>query len=204
MIRINAYNLLYDLRDFVRQNRIKLIVLLAVNVLAIIIGVRSGFAVGDAETYLFDHRPTGFLFIAGKKGVFGFFFTNLLVYLVFLLLITFSAAHFLLAYCGFILLFLRSYMFALHLSLYIIYLKLTVLPYLLFCMIPFYLLINGLFCVLVVWAINQGRDAHLYGCSFKTGCVLFLRRMIMPCIMLGILALFEAFIGYFLTLGIIL
>lgn len=204
MGRINAYNLLFDLRDFVRQNRIKLLLLFLMNVLAIVLGVRSGVAVRDVEAYLHNHRPSEFLFIIGQKGVFGYFFITLLVQVILLALFTLSAVHFIAAYFGLILLFLRAYLFALYLSLYIIFLKISVLPYVLLCMIPFFLLTTCLYCVLVILAIDRSSDARRYGCSFKNSYANFVRRALFFCTMLGILLILQVFMGYFLTIGIIL
>ncbi|MDE7395165.1 MAG: hypothetical protein K2M95_03490 [Clostridiales bacterium] len=204
MVRINAYNLLYDIRDFIRQNRIKLLLMLLVNVVAIIIGIKSGFSVSDVGDYLHGHRHTEFLFIIGRKSVFSYFFITLLVHVMLLALFTFSAVHFITAYLGLFLLFLRSYIFALNLSLYIAYLKLTVLPYVILCMIPFYLIVTCLFCALVAIAINRSCDARRYGCNFKSSYIILLQQSLVFGVMLGILLILQVFISYFLTLGIIL
>lgn len=202
--RMYIYNFLFDFRDFCKCNRGKLILLFAVNVLAIVLGIRAAFGVSDAGTYLWSHSCNVFLFLAGKKSVFGFFFMELLTCLVVLVLLAFSSVHFVLSYLSAIVLFFRTYLFALYLGLYILLLKVSVLPFIVFCLIPCYLVCLCIYITVAVVAINRAREAWRYGAGCSNSFPRFLRYMIIPCSMLVILQLLCAILAYFLTLGIIL
>ncbi|MCI8413212.1 MAG: hypothetical protein HFE47_03855 [Clostridia bacterium] len=204
MIRFNVYNLIFDFRDFVRNNRVKLIVIAAVNLLGLILGIRGAFSVYDAGEYLYHHQPNVFMYIAGKKSIFGYFFVNMITYLLVLALLVLCSAHFLTSYLCFAILFFRSYLFALHVCLYFMFLKLSVLPFVLACLLPCYLISMFIFAIVTVAAFNRARDARLYGSGCGNTFALFAQRMILPCIMLIIQTILCTILSYFLTLGIIL
>lgn len=204
LYKINLFNLVYDFRDFIKNNRGKLILIAAINIIAIILGIRGGLSVGNVSAYLFEHRPNTFLFLAGKKGIISYFLINLLTYVAISVILIFSSLHFIIAYLSFIVLFLRSYLFALQLSLYIILLKLSVLPFVLICLVPCFIISSFIFALITVWSINRACEARLYGCEFR-GCIIkCLQFAILPCSMFVILNILVAILSYFLTLGIIL
>lgn len=202
--RINVYNLLYDFRDFIKCNYRKLICIGIINVLAIILGIRGGLSIHDAERYLNAHSTNAFLLFANEKSIFGYFFINLITYLAILTLLAIASVHFLVSYCCFLILFLRSYLFALHLCLYIMLLKLSVLPFILFCMVPCYIISMFIYAVVTVCTLHRARDIRIYGHSKSNGFLCYIQKMLIPCIMLVILTILCAILSYFLTLGIIL
>lgn len=204
MIRVNAYNLLYDFRDFVRANRIKLLFLWLACIAGIILGICGAFSVFDAQVYLTNHADSTFLFVIGKKSIVGYFFVNLIISLLTVLLLAFLSVHFLASYLSFLVLFFRSYVFSLYLCLYIMLLKLSVLPFVLLCLIPYYLLSVAIFTVVAVLALNRACDLHLYGYCNENSLPRFVQKLILPCIMLVILLILFTILSYFLTVGIIL
>lgn len=201
--KINPYNLLYDFRDFLRGNIRKLIVMTIVHLIAIILGIRAGLSVYNVDNYLLSHAPNAFLFLIGKRNIFAYFVIGLLIDLAILALLTLASANFLLAFTCYILLFLRTYLFCLYLCLYIILFKLSVFPFILFCLIPLYIVRSFLFIAVAICAMNCARDRRLYGSNCGNSMMQFARKMLIPCIMLVILSLIGALLSYFLTLGII-
>ena len=175
-----------------------------INLLAVILGIRGGFSVGDADTYLWSHSCNTFLFLAGKRSIFSYYFMELLTSLLVLALLSLCSVHFILSFLCFAILFFRTYLFALYLSLYIMLLKVSVLPFILLCMLPCYLLCMLLFSVVAVLSFNRARDAWRYGSGCNSSFLRFLRAMILPCIMIAILQILCTILAYFLTFGIIL
>lgn len=204
MIRINVYNLLYDARDFIRCHRGKIIGIILINILVIALGIRGAFAVYDAQTYLYNHPSNVFSFLVGKKSIFGYFLTELIACWAIIVLFAIASLHFLTAYGCILILFFRTYLFALYTCLYIIVLKLAVLPFVIVCLIPFYLAESIVFTVLIILAISQAHDARLYGFSCLRSPRRILSGTVMPCVLMTILMILHAILGYFLTLGIIL
>ncbi len=204
MYRINSFNLLLDFRDFLKSNKKTLIVILIVNLLAIILGIRAAFAVHDAGIYLYAHPTNVFKLLTDKTSIFGYFFISLITYLAVLALIALSSIHFLLSYLALAVLFFRSYLFSLHLCLYIMFLKLSVLPFVIVCLIPCYIASMFLFSAVAIFAINRAQDARRYGAGCGNSFPLFMQKMLLPIIILIILTILCAVLSYFLTLGIIL
>lgn len=202
--KIRCNNLLYDFRDFIKENRGKLWIMAALQVLAIVLGVRAGFSVADAGEYLQAHSTTEFLYLQGRKGIFGYFFVKLLCDVVILVLLALTSSHFILSYLGFAILFFRAYIFALYISLYIIFLKLAVLPFVILCMLPCFLLGTLLFCSVTALAFCRAHEAWRYGHGCHQTFLRFVRSLFFPCAMLILLQILCTILTYFLTLGIIL
>lgn len=201
--KINFYNLLYDLRDFIRCNSGKIIFMIIVHLVAVLLGIRGGLTVHNAEHYLHAHPSNLFLFMLAKRNILAYFAIELLTDIAILTLIALSSCYFLISYLSVVLLFLRTYLFVLYVCLYIIVLKLSVLPLLLFCIIPCFIVFTVIYTVVAVMAINRAIDRRMYGVSYCNCMHGFLRSMIIPCIMLVILSICCSVFVYFLTLGII-
>ncbi len=204
MYRINTFNLILDFRDFLKSNRKTLVVIIIVNLLALILGIRAAFAVCDAGVYLYAHPTNVFKLLTDKTSIFGYFFISLITYITVLTLIVLSSVNFLLSYLALAVLFFRSYLFSLHLCLYIMFLKLSVLPFAIVCLIPCYIVSMFLFSAVAILSINRARDARLYGAGCGNSFPLYMQKMIIPATMLVILTVLCAVLSYFLTLGIIL
>lgn len=196
--------MLYDFRDFCRSNRGKLLIFAAVNLLAIALGIRGGFAISDVNAYLCSHSCNTFSFLAGRKSIFGYFFMELLTDIILLIMLALTSLHFVLSYLSFVILFFRTYLFALYMTLYLILLKLSVLPFVLLCLLPCFLIALTIFCVVAALAFDRARDAWRYGAGCTNTFAQFLRGMILPGSMLVILRILCTILAYFLTLGIIL
>ena len=202
--RMNFYNLLFDFRDFCKCNRGKLLVFCICNLLAIVLGVRAAFAVSDAETYLWSHSCNVFLFLAGKRSIFTYFFLELITCWVVLVLLVFASVHFLLSYLCFAILFFRTYLFAFYLGLYIFFLKVSVLPFVILCAVPCYLLCLCIYMTVAVLSLNRARDAWRYGAGCHNTFPRYMQCMLIPCAMLVIVHILCTILSYFLTFGIIL
>lgn len=204
MIKINAYNLLYDFRDFLKENIGKFTIIALINIAAIALGIRSGFAVYDAESYLITHQTNEFLLITAERGIFAYFFINLITYLILFSLLALLSAHFLLSYLCFAILFFQTYYFAMYLSLYIAMLKLSVLPFILCCLLPCFLLCTFILATVAVMTLNRANDLRCYGCGRSNCFPVYMQRLLLPCITLSITLILFAIPSYFLTIGIIL
>ncbi len=203
MYKFNIYNVIYDFQSFIKSNVKKITACSIISIAAIILGIRGAFSVDDAASYLFVHPTDVFLIIINKKSVFGYFFSHLITDILLIALITLASVHFLTSFFCYIIIFFRSYLFALHIALYIILFKLSILPYILICLIPCFLLNVFLLTIITAIAVNRAKEAHYYGTNCENNFIGFAKKMILPCIISAILAIICSVLTYFFTLGII-
>ncbi len=204
MLNPKVYNSICCFREFVAKNTAKFLAIGIVCLLGIIMGVRGGIVITDASGYMLAHPTDVFLLIIRQKSVFGCFFSDLITYAIIVIMLTCCALNYFTSYLCFIIIFFRSYLFSLHMALYIIIFKFTALPLILLCLAPCFIFSTFVFAVMSVMSLNRAKEVRLYGCSRNSTFIIHVKNMALPCIVLGILLIISSVLLYFLALGIIL
>lgn len=204
MYKINTYNLLYDFKDFIKENKGKFFIILIVNLIGVVFGVRSGLSVYNAESYLLSNTTNDFLLLIHERGIFAHFFINLISCIVIFTIIALSSAHFLICYCCLPVLLFRAYSIAMDICLYVFIFKLSVLPFIIVFIIPYFVASSCIYAIVTIMALNRAREIRLYGCGCGNTFPIFVQKLIFPCIMLAILLIILEIPAHFLTIGIIL
>ena len=202
--KVDGYNLIFDFRDFLRSNAIKYIAYSCVCIIAIVLGIRGAFAVSNASAFLYEHSTRTFVFVIGRRSLFGYCTSLLLSCVLVLAAIALCSCNFIASYLTFALLFIRSYLYALYFCLYVIYFKLSILPFAIVCLLSFFIITTFVYITVSVLAFNRAWDIRKYGNCSETCLTSFLKQLIIPGIILIALCILCVILAYFLTLGIIL
>lgn len=202
MQKIYAGNFIYDLREWAAHNRGKLIFCALLFLVGLALGIRNGITVSDVDGYLIVHDSTALLLITGKRNVVGYFFVKLLLGIVILTIFLLLSNFFLTAVLGFAVVFFYSYYFGLYLTLYLLFFKISVLPYVLFCMIPCFFAGLLLYAFCAVMCVCRGMDVRRYGRTGDCSLKFFTRKLILPALILLTVCLLESLLAFFLTIGI--
>lgn len=184
------------------MHKLKLIVLLAIFVVACAFGVRSG-CMADAETVL--KTRLGFSLLVGgeERSTVGFFFLTLLEYALCFAAVIATSFNVWLGVVSVSVFFYTSYMAGYTVSVYFVYFKLAALPYLLICFIPHVLLTVFSVACLIAVAFDCALEFRRCGCIHSEG---FMRRLpkfaFCGCIaVIGVV--YGGLLGGLLTLGLI-
>ena len=201
--KIDGYNLLYDFRDFMRANKVKYLIYAVVCLIAIVLGIRGAFTVSNAGTFLYEHSTRTFSFVIGSKSLFGYGASLFLSCIIVLAVMALCSCNFLMSYFTFVLLFIRSYLYTLYFCLYIIFFKMSILPFAIVCMLCF-IITTFIYITIAIMAYNRAWDIRRFGKCSNTCVPLFLRKLILPSAILAVICIVCVILAYFLTLGIIL
>ena len=202
--KVDGYSLLYDFRDFLRSNAVKYIAYACVFIVAIVLGIRGAFTVSNAGTFLYEHSTRTFVFVIGRRSLFGYFASLLFSCVLILTVIILSSCNFIASYLTFALIFIRSYLYALYFCLYVIYFKLSILPFAIVCLLSYFIITTFIYISVSVMAFNRAWDIRKFGNCVETSAPYFLKRLILPSVILLVLCIVCVILAYFLTLGIIL
>lgn len=193
----------YNAIDFLKANRIKLIVLLLFFLVACVMGIRAGCSV-DAYAVLSGRTNFVLLLDAAKRNVAGYVFSNLFFFSLCWLAIMLLGLNFYVSFLGCLIYFYVVYTMGYAIAVYIVYFKLAALPYIIVCYIPHcFILCFGMECA-VSTALECGcemrRCGYFYIGIFKEK----LMRALPPLVIILIAVLFEGIFGGIFTIGLII
>lgn len=196
-------NCYYAVVEFLKNHKIRLLLLLAVFILACAFGIRGG-CVTDAEVVL-ESRGTFVMFVsAEKRSVIGHIFFNLFILTVCMIVLAASALNFWVSLLGVLVFFYEIYTMGYAVAVYFIYFKLAALPYLIVCYIPYCFMVGCALAVMITIATDCGLEIRRCGYfDFEP----FKRRLPHMGVCGGIIVvgvLFEGLLGGLFTAGLII
>ncbi len=196
-------NCYFAVVEFLKNHKIRLIILLAVFILACAFGIRGG-CIADAETVLKSRGAFAMLVSAEERSVVGHLFSNLFFLTVCFVVLAATALNFWVSLFGVLVFFYEVYTMGYAVSIYFVYFKLAALPYIIVCYIPYCFIIGGALAFMIVIATDCGLEIRRCGFfDFEA----FKNRLPHMAICGGIAivgVLFEGLLGGLFTVGLII
>ena len=206
MLRFDIHGVFCDASAFIRRNKFKFLAAFLVVVIAFIFGAWNAVSITKSEElFLRIQKYNVVLLIAGERKFFSYFFSRVLLSLLLVLTFSLLGVKVFSSYLSYGVLALYVYQYAFFIGTLLCYAKLVVLPLVLLCLIPFFLV--GL-CVLIYYAvfvvcfaceahIERFSDLLYYAYLIKFPLVIAAS----VCLVVGLL---ESMLACLLTIGIVL
>ena len=203
MLRFDLYGVYRDFSEFVRCNKIKLCIVVAVALIGCGLGVRSAFSAASADGVECIKRLNIYVLICGKRGFFGYFAVRCLSVLLLTVAMSMLSYRVYTACVNAGIVFLYCYMNFRSAAAAVILLKITFLPAAVLCVFPFAIVFAAYFCLVCVFSLNMSRDFRCYGSDNYFSCVgSVCKRLIFPFLFAALCALTESLLALILTLGV--
>lgn len=196
-------NCYYAITEFLKNHKLRLLLLLAVFIVAYAFGIRGG-CISDAETVLRSRGAFAMFVSADKRSVVGHIFSNLFFLIVCLAVLAATALNFWVSLLGVLVFFYEIYTMGYTIAVYFVYFKLAALPFIIVCYIPYCFIIGGALSAMIVISIDCGLELRHCG-YFDFGA--FKSRLPQMAICGGAIivgVIFEGLLGGLFTAGLII
>lgn len=205
MIRLDLFNVVYDIKFFLRRSSKVILISLLISVIAIIFAIVNALSIKDVPNLVSITNYNIILVINGGRSFWSFFWIKLFTISVIILIVFLLSYRIYTAIINFLLIFLFCYFNVHSIVLVIMYLKLSILPAMLICIIPSMFIYILLLCCLISYSFKNACEFQYYGETNYFRCVCSgLKVFFILGIIISVLVLIESTFAFLLTRAIII